>query len=488
MKVAIIGAGVGGLASAIRFANAGHTVHVFEANDHPGGKINSLELGGFRWDMGPSVFTGPEYIQALYTLCGEDFSTFSYKRLPTSFHYFFPDGQHFSLPADPEEMLAVFEKELGEDPTTIKKYLAKSKLNYKRIAPVFIESSLHRIRQLLNKNFLKALWRIPKYKLNSTMYQENKKAFRNPKTVQLFNRYATYNGSSPFKAPAMLNMIQHLELNEGVFLPKNGMVQIAQSLYQLAKNQGATFFFEEKVTDIHLKNKQIKGISTAHRTEDYDVVVSNMDIHFTYKKLLPSTVKRPEKILTQEKSSSAIVFYWGINKIFDELDTHNMFFSEDYKAEFEHIFKEKKLYKDPSIYVHITQKQKPEDAPEGKENWFVMINTPINEGQDWKEIVEQTKQFILAKLSRNLKCDIAPLIKEEFVMDPVYIEKTYSGAKGSIYGNASNNKYAAFYRHPNYSKSIKGLYFTGVTVHPGGGIPLAINSAKIAFECFEGEF
>ena len=165
-----------------------------------------------------------------------------------------------------------------------------------------------------------------------------------------------------------------------------------------------------------------------------------------------------------------------------------MFFSDNYEEEFNHLFKTKTISEDPSIYVHITSKKKSEDAPEGKENWFVMINSPINVGQDWEKLVPEVKNILLNKLSKHLKKDITPLIEEEFVMDPVFIENTYFGAQGSIYGNASNNKYAAFYRHPNFSKDLKGLYFVGVTVHPGGGIPLALNSAKIAFQCFQEDF
>lgn len=484
-KVAVIGAGVGGLATAIRFANAGHEVSVFEANSHPGGKINNLSLGEFRWDMGPSVFTAPQYIKDLYALCGEDFSKFQYKKLETTFNYFYNDGTRFALPANKEAMLDVFENELGESRATVKKYLNKAGENYKRISPLFIEKSLHRFRHLFTADLFKALKRLPKYKLNSTMDEENTSTFTNEKTVQLFNRYATYNGSSPFKSPAMLNMIQHLELNEGVFLPKDGMVQIARSLYQLALGQGAKFYFNEKVTTIQTKGKRVTGIISDQRTADFDVVISNMDVTFTYDRLLSKELPKPEKTLNQERSSSAIVFYWGINGSFPELNVHNMFFSEDYKGEFKHLFDTKTLSDDPSIYVHITSKEKKEDAPEGKENWFVMINAPINEGQNWAELVQTTKKNIISKLNKQLGVSIEPLIEEEFIMDPIFIEKTYSGAQGSIYGNASNNKYAAFYRHPNFSKTIKGLYFTGVTVHPGGGIPLAINSAKIALECYQ---
>jgi phytoene desaturase len=340
----------------------------------------------------------------------------------------------------------------------------------------------------MNGKLFKALARIPKYKLNKTMHEENAGIFKNPKTVQLFNRYSTYNGSSPFKAPAMLNMIQHLELNEGVYLPKNGMVQIARSLHELAVSQGAQFNFNEKVSRINHNGESVSSLETSEGTYEFDIIVSNMDVLFTYKNLLKDLNKHPEKILDQERSSSAMVFYWGIKKQFPELGVHNMFFAEDYKEEFKSIFETKTLYDDPSIYIHITSKEKAEDAPEGKENWFTMINCPINTGQDWKEYRKQCKASIVNRLSKELDCNIEELIEEEFVMDPPFIEEKYSGAMGSIYGNSSNNKYAAFYRHANFSKQLKGLYFVGVTVHPGGGIPLALNSAKIAYQCFEEDF
>lgn len=147
------------------------------------------------------------------------------------------------------------------------------------------------------------------------------------------------------------------------------------------------------------------------------------------------------------------------------------------------MFDDYQLQDDPSIYINITSKAIPSDAPVDGENWFVMINVTINKGQNWEEYRKQAREKIIQIINRTLDTNIEQYIKEEFVMDPVFIEETYSGKFGSIYGNSSNNKYAAFNRHPNFSKKIKGLYFAGVTVHPGGGIPLALNSAKIAVEC-----
>lgn len=480
----VIGSGIGGLAASVRLACEGYTVKVFEANDFIGGKINSKTMSGYRFDMGPSVFTGPEYIEELFDLCGEDFSIFNYQKLSHSFHYFYDDGLQLSLSADKERLIDELSEKLNESKSVLKNYLEKAELNYNLISPLFIEKSLHRFKHLLNKTLLKALIYIPKYKLNSTMNGENATTFKNPKTVQLFNRYATYNGSNPYEAPAMLNMIQHLEMNVGVFLPEKGMVQIVEAVYQLALKKGVSFHLNEAITKINIENKQIKGVTSNKGFYPTDVVISNMDVSLTYEKLMPE-IKQPLKILSQEKSSSAIVFYWGIKKEFKELGVHNILFSGNSEKEFNAIFKTKKQFNDPTIYINITSKQVKSDAPIHCENWFVMINSAINHEQKWDEELKHLKQHVVKKINKLLNTTIEDYIECEEILHPGIIEKKYSGKFGSIYGNASNNKYAAFYRHPNYSKEIKGLYFAGVTVHPGGGIPLALNSAKIAVECLK---
>jgi phytoene desaturase len=279
-------------------------------------------------------------------------------------------------------------------------------------------------------------------------------------------------------------MIPHLELGMGTYFPKNGMIQITESLVAAAQKLGVNFRYNEKVIQILHHNNRVTGLKTALNTYAFDRVISNMDINPSYRKLLPD-VAAPENLLAQEKSSSAIIFYWGIEKTFKELDLHNIFFSANYKEEFEHIFKTKQFYADPTIYLNISSKYKPDDAPAGHENWFVMINVPPNTGQDWDQWIAKAREAVIQKLSRILGTDIAPLIANESVLDPRLIESKTSSFGGSLYGNASNNRYAAFLRHANFSSKIKGLYFCGGSVHPGGGIPLCLNSGKIVAEMME---
>ena len=486
-KAIVIGAGLAGLAASIRLAKKGIETHVFEANSFPGGKINSLKMDGYRFDQGPSLLTCPEYIEDIYKLCERDFNSFETSDEVFAFKYFYKDGVTIELKNGREQAIAEIVEKLGEDEKAVRKYLEKAELNYNLIAPLFIEKSLHRWTKLLGKKLVKALAKLPKYKLLSTMSEENEKFFKNPRTVQIFNRFAQYNGSHPYLAPAMLNMISHLEINRGPCQPKKGMIQVAEAIYEMALAEGVQFHFNEKVEEIIVEDKRIRGIKTNLGMYDSDFVISNMDVAFTYQKLLANQ-RQPKKILAQEKSSSAIVFYWGIKQTFPELNVHNMIFSDRDRQEFDAVFNDKKISEEPSLYLYISSKIAKSDAPEGCENWFVSMNAPINQGQNWDAIVDTQREFIIQKLSNMLNVDVRSLIECEKVLEPRILESQYSGQFGSIYGNASNNRFAAFYRHPNYSKRIKGLYFAGVSVHPGGGIPLALNSAKIACECLFEDF
>jgi phytoene dehydrogenase-like protein len=177
----------------------------------------------------------------------------------------------------------------------------------------------------------------------------------NEKMRQLFNRYATYNGSNPYKAPGILNIIPHLEFNQGAYFPKGGMHSITLSVYQLAKDLGVTFHFNNKVEKILVADKKAVGVSVSTKEILADVVVCNMDVVPAYRYLMPEQ-KQPEKILKQERSSSALIFYWGIKHEFTQLGLHNIFFSDNYKEEFAHIFDKKTIYHDPTVYINITSK------------------------------------------------------------------------------------------------------------------------------------
>jgi phytoene desaturase len=481
-KTIIIGAGIAGLAASIRLAIKGHQVEVFEANLYPGGKLSEIQLDGYRFDAGPSLFTLPEQVEELFRLAGKDPQAhFQYHRLPVACHYFWEDGKRLKAYSDLDAFAQEVENKLGEPADHVRQALRKSAFIYDHLAPLFMHRSLHKLSTWTNPQALKSYLKMGKLGIFSTMNGANESQFKEPKLIQLFNRYATYNGSDPFQTPGTLNIIPHLEFNIGAFFPKKGMQDITQSIYKLALELGVKFHFGQKVQEIIVQDGTATGIKSGNITHLADQIVTNMDMVNAYKTILRNQ-KQPTKLLNQPKSSSALIFYWGIKGHFPELDLHNILFSENYRDEFEHIFQKGTITSDPTVYINITSVYKQDDAPEGCMNWFTMINVPNNQGQDWDALIAEARKNILSKISRILQTEIEPLIEVEDVLDPRTIESRTSSAQGALYGNSSNNMFSAFLRHANFSSSIPNLYFCGGSVHPGGGIPLCLLSAKIMTE------
>lgn len=482
IRAAVIGSGVGGLAVAYRLNSLGLHVDVFESAEIYGGKIREFRKEGFRFDMGPSLFTLPQLLGEIYNLYGLDFDhEFKYKSLDTVCKYFYEDELRLNVSANPEKFAADAEKLTLESGQNILKFLKKSRFLYDITAEPFLFNKLFGLRNIFSRPFLRAL--LNAYRLSSftSMHDYNKNFFQDKHIIQLFDRYATYNGSNPYRAPATLNLIAHLENNIGAFFPEKGMFQIADSLYRLAVEHGVNFYFRKKVEQILVQNSIANGIIVDGEKHDYDIIVSDVDVKTLYASMLPG-IRLSRRIDKQELSTSALIFYWGISNSYPELEVHNILFSRAYKEEFINLSDLKNIYCDPTVYIFISSKIIKSDAPDGYENWYVMVNAPENTGQDWNNIIKETRKNIIDKINRMLKTNIEKYILFEEMLDPVLIEKRTGSWHGSLYGMSSNSISSAFLRHPNYFSKIKNLYFTGGSVHPGGGIPLCLSSATIIFK------
>ncbi|MBI33743.1 MAG: phytoene dehydrogenase [Flavobacteriales bacterium] len=483
-KAIIIGAGVGGLATAIRLQSKGYQVSVFEANSYPGGKLTQIGNNQYRFDAGPSLFTMPEKVNELLDIHGGTSPVFHYEKLNEVCRYFYEDGTVVKGWGDQNMFAQEIKNKLGVPEKVVLNYLSKTEFIFNSVNSLFLEKSLHKVKTYFSFHTLYSFLKLPFLNVGNTMDEVNKKHLKNPKLVQLFNRYATYNGSNPYKAPAILNLIPHLEFGRGAFYPKQGMHSITNTLFQKATSMGVQFHFNAPVSKLNTLSTHVDSVQIGNKKYYADLFVSNMDIVPFYEKLLADK-QQPKKIIKQERSSSALIFYWGVKKEFKNLILHNILFSQDYKEEFEFIFNKSDVYHDPTIYINISSKFSSEDAPKGKENWFVMINVPGDKGQDWDDLISRSRKNIIDKINRNFGVDLEHLIEFEDVLHPKLIEKKTSSFQGSLYGTSSNNKKSAFFRHPNFSKEYSNLYFCGGSVHPGGGIPLALSSAKILSELID---
>ena len=478
-KIIIIGSGIAGLASAIRLSSNGYSVVVFESNNYIGGKISEINENGYRFDTGPSLFTMPKLIDELIKIGYKNpDKKFDYKKIDTTCSYFFDDGVVLNAYSENKRFIDEVANKLNVDSKITRKYLNYVAFLFKSTNKIFIEKSLHKLSTYLSFTTLFSFLKIPFLSIFKSMNKTNIQRLKNPKLVKIFNRYATYNGSNPFVAPGILNVISHLELNEGVFLPNKGMRSIVDCLYEICIKNGVVFKLGSKVDKIDFLDNIVNGVYSNEEYYSADIIISNIDIHYVYNHLLnkPRYLNRYTK---NNRSTSAIIFYWGIKRTFEKLSLHNILFARDYEMEFNEIKSSQNIQSDPTVYINITSKHIVTDAPKNSENWFVMINVSHNKGQNWELLVQNAREKIIKKVNSFLNTDIEKFIEYEKYMDPTSIELKTGSFQGSLYGSSSNDRMSAFLRHPNFTNKIKNLYFCGGTVHPGGGIPLALNSAKI---------
>ncbi len=487
-SVAIIGAGIAGIAAALRLQKQGFQVTVFEANEKLGGKMAEVIGDGFRFDRGPTVLTKPEYVEELFNLFGKSASDYwKYEPVDPIFKYFFEDGTVINSSRKRQQFAAEIAEKTSDSKESIFKFLDDVEKTHYLTDEVFLQRSLHQFKNYLDWPTARGILNFGKVDVFRSMNTANQKRFKDQKVVDIFNRYASYNGSNPYWAPATLNVIAHYEITLGTYFSEGGIYSIIEALKKLAIEQGITFKLNTPIQEIEYSEKTVTGVKTTAGTEPFDVVISNVDVYNTYKQLLPD-FKAPKQFLEQPRSSSVIVFYWGIEREFPELGLHNMFLTEDAKAEYQHLFELNKPYHDPTIHMTISSKRNANDAPEGCENWAALISVPHDAGQNWDEWIAEARKNVLAKLGRILKTDIEKLIVYEDVLDPRKVSEETNAAFGAVFGNASNSMFSAFLRHPNFSPKIDNLFFCGGTAHPGPGIPLCLLSAKIASKLIAEKF
>jgi len=269
-KAVIIGAGIAGIASAIRLQLKGFEVNVYEKNSYPGGKLSVFQLGDYRFDAGPSLFTMPQFVEELFSLARKKTADyFEYVKHPTSCKYFWQDGTQLHAESDVQKFAEKVQETFQIEEAVIVKKLQKAAFINEEIGDLFLEQSLHQPSNFFNLKTLKSILNIGKFDLDKTLHQANQKDVKHPKMVQLFDRFATYNGSNPYKTPGIMGIIPHYEHNVGTFFPTKGMNSITTSLVQLAEDLGVKFQYNKIVKEIILDKSQKKCWELKPKTEKF---------------------------------------------------------------------------------------------------------------------------------------------------------------------------------------------------------------------------
>ncbi|NBC67364.1 MAG: phytoene desaturase [Bacteroidetes bacterium] len=485
-KATVIGAGIGGLAVACLLAEKGYDVTLFEKNSTPGGKMQQYREKGYRFDTGPSLFTMPFILNKLFKTCGEDlYDYLSFSELEPLCRYFYPDGTLFDNYSEPEKSVNEIKSFAPGDADTYKKFLNYSKDLYQKTADAFLFNPLYDFSDLRDLNF-KDFLGIDAFK---TVSQKVDQQFTSPYLRKFFKRFTTYNGSSPFKAPATLNVIPHVELNQGGYYVNGGLYQIAESLHQLGEKLGVKFSFNTEVKKIIVEDDNITGIQEDDGSiYSTDILFSNADATETILNLLPDqsiSRRRKSKQQSIEPSCSGFVLLLGCSKQWDQLKHHNIFFSENYEKEFEDIFDKKIMPEDPTIYIANTSYSDSNHAPKNSSNLFILVNSPYVDKQDWETIKNKYSSFLIKQLEERGIAGLNESIEIKKVITPKDFYEKHLSNRGSIYGTSSNSRMAAFLRPRNKERTFNNLYMVGGSTHPGGGIPLVIQSAFNAISLLE---
>ena len=487
-KIIITGAGLGGLSVAIRLAKKNFEVTILEKNETVGGKVNLVESNGYKFDTGASLLTMRHVLEDLFEFAGRDIKDYlDIVACEPICRYFWSGGATLDASTDLEKTASEIAKIDLSDAANFQRFLSDAKHKYEIAEKTFLAHSLNDLPQLLRPKYLKDLFAISSL---NTLDKHNEKYFRSAKIRQLFNRFATYNGSSPFATPATFALVPYVEFGLGAWYARGGMYEIPRALEKLAAEFGARIKLNCEVEKIEIEKGKATGVRLKNgEIIESDFVVSNADAIATYRNLIDEKERKsfPDKKLDKiEPSSSGFVLLLGAKKQFPVLAHHNIFFSDDYKAEFDAIFKAKLPAQNPTIYVCATSRIDRTQAPEGCENLFVLVNAPYTNSQtDWNKEAKDYRDLIVEKLESFGLNDLGNSIEFEQIITPEDFEKKYSANRGSIYGVSSNGIFAAFLRPPNKARDIENLYFVGGATHPGGGIPLVLLSGKFAADLIE---
>ncbi|MDX2129954.1 MAG: phytoene desaturase family protein [Chloroherpetonaceae bacterium] len=486
-KVIVIGAGLGGLSAAIHLAAKGFDVTIIEKNATVGGKMQELRSpNGYRFDLGPTLITMPFVFESLFAAAGRKLSDYlELIPLEASCRYFFQDGTVFTAYCNrfqfEEEVARVFPSAAP----ALKPYFDYAKRIYDATAESFIYNPLS-FSRLFKTN------PIDLFKIDalSTVHKSNVRFFSDPRFVQFLDRFPTYVGSSPYFAPATLNVIAFVELAFGGFYIKGGMQRLAEAYLKLALELGVTLETNAEVTAILDRNKVVTGVQVkkngAIETLEALAVVSNDDAIHTYTAL---TDKAPKRLKNLEASCSGYVLTLGVKDTYPNLSHHNIFFTKDYKHEFEEIFTQGVMPSDPTIYLTRSCHSDAGQSPEGSENWFLLINAPfLSERYNWKQDGKLYKNLVNESLEKRGFIGLSGKIEFEAEVTPEMLYQKFYSHRGSIYGLSSNGMMSAFLRPRNRSPYLKGLYIATGSAHPGGGTPMVTLSGKFAAELLIQDF
>jgi phytoene desaturase len=489
--VVVIGGGIGGLAAAIRLARRNYRVTVIEKNEQVGGKMDRWDAEGFRFDTGPTLLTMSFVLEDLLGETGRRLEDhLDLIALDPLCRYFYADGTRLDASADRSAMARRIARLHEADGRAYARFIDHARGIYEASAEPFLFSGFASLRPLAMLGRARMLPAVFKLDAFRSLDASVSSYFQDSRVRQLFNRFATYTGSSPYRVPATLAVIPYVEFELGGWYVRGGMYRIAEMLESVAREEGVNIVLRRMVARIDLREGRASGVTTADgESIGADAIVCNADALYAYAELFgearPSGASRYARL---PLSTAGFVLLLGVRREFPALAHHNIFFSPDYRREFDDIVERGVPSDDPTVYVSISSKTDRDHAPPGCSNLFILVNVPPLTGDGpWGEDASHYRGVVLRTLARHGVEIAEEAIVVERVLSPGDFAPRYNAYRGAIYGPSSNGRMAAFLRPPNRARDVRNLFFVGGSSHPGGGVPLVMLSGKIVAGLVEEE-
>lgn len=479
MKAIVIGGGLGGISAAISLKKEGYDVHLYEKNNHIGGKLNQLKENGFTFDLGPSILTLPNVFKKLFEMHNKNIDDYvNFKRLDLEWRCFFEDGLILDLYGDEYKLMVKNQFLTILDIEGFKNFKAYSKSLYEESYNPYYEKGLDTLKELTS--FYGPLAIAKKLDYFSTFSMGVHRHIKEPHLRDAIDFFIKYVGSSAYDAPAVLNQMAHVQFEYGLHYVRGGMYNLAKALHKLMDDIGINIYLNSEVISFEKNSSNIESIVLKDGTKAYsDIFISNMETIPMYRDILQEDEKFLKKISRFKPSCSGLVIHIGTDKIYNELAHHNFFFSNDQKKHFDDVFRKGVLPEDPTLYVVAPSRTDSSVSPNGMDNIKILPHIPhINHKNYTKDDYMALKDRIFEKLERMGLEDLRSHIVYEHIWTPQEIQKNYYSNMGSIYGVVSDKKLNKGLKAPKKSPLYKNLFFVGGSVNPGPGMPMVTLSGQ----------
>jgi phytoene desaturase len=482
-SVIVIGAGIGGVATAAHLAMVGFKVTVVEKNTHPGGRCDRYSRDGHHFDTGPTLLVMPLLYESEFAALGASIhETLDLRRVDPTYHLVFDDGSQLALTSD---LTAMHDQLEAIEPGSFQGYLRYLEEGHRHY-----ELGMERLveRDFRSASEFFALTNLPllvSLKPLANHYNHMSAYFSEPRLKAAFTFQDVYMGLSPFEAPATFSLMPYSELAHGVWYPAGGMYRVVEALMDIAQQAGVGFVFDTEVEKIEIRSDCAQGVLMANgRVLNADAIVANADLPYVYQHLLPDN-DLADEFMQKRFSCSAISFFWGVDQRYDALGPHTLFLADDYQENFESIIDDLTLPDNPSLYIHAPARLDASMAPPDQDTLIAVVPVGhLDESgeQDWQRIKDQARCDVLRRLATLGITDLEAHLKFEVCYTPISWQKHYNLTRGATHGLSHTLTQLGYLRPHNRHPRYHNLYFVGASTHPGTGMPTALVSGRLAAE------